>query len=240
MYPDSSTSTMDEMSSALRPQRCRSARPASDCSAQNRTLPAGSQSSTKLTPPLHMLHTPSKRITGRRSRSVKYSRGDDVDGDVEARTRLAWRERVAGSVRVGQRRMHAGARESTAISGTTIFGQAVPPPRAALHPAAVSCAPCDTVHTHPAKHHATARSEQCAPLTRSHLLVRVPRPWHCLSPQRCNVNDARYIRRCWCSSDAVNTRRYVDRHAERAIRVTIFAGAAWGGTHSPADAREVM
>jgi hypothetical protein len=24
------------------------------------------------------------------------------------------------------------------------------------------------------------------------------------------------------------------------IRVTISAGAAWGGTHSPADAREVM
>jgi hypothetical protein len=33
---------------------------------------------------------------------------------------------------------------------------AVPPPRTALHPAALSCAPCDTVHTHPAKHRPTA------------------------------------------------------------------------------------
>ena len=27
-------------------------------------------------------------------------------------------------------------------------------------------------------------------------------------PQRCNVNDAPYIRRCWCSSDAQHTRGY--------------------------------
>jgi hypothetical protein len=27
-------------------------------------------------------------------------------------------------------------------------------------------------------------------------------------PLRCNVNDAPYIRRCWCSSDAQHTRGY--------------------------------
>eukprot|EP00958_Prasinococcus_capsulatus_P015148 scaffold1607_cov417-Prasinococcus_capsulatus_cf.AAC.8 len=58
---------MLEMSSALRPLRCSSARPASLWSAAMRTLPSGSQSSTKFTPALHMLQTPSKRITGRLS-----------------------------------------------------------------------------------------------------------------------------------------------------------------------------
>jgi hypothetical protein len=67
-----------------------------------------------------------------------------------------------------------------------------------------------------------------------------PRPCHCLSPQRCNVNDALYIRRCWCSSDAVHTRGRTGTLGEARGRVKIFAGAAWGGSHSPADAREVM
>jgi hypothetical protein len=52
---------------------------------------------------------------------------------------------------------------------------AVPPPRAALHPAAVSCAPCDTVHTHPAKHRPTASRALCA-------LSHPPPPFDCTPP----------------------------------------------------------
>jgi hypothetical protein len=37
-------------------------------------------------------------------------------------------------------------------------------------------------------------------------LSQPPRPCHCLSPQRCNVYDAPYTQRYWCSSDAVHTR----------------------------------
>jgi hypothetical protein len=52
---------------------------------------------------------------------------------------------------------------------------------------------------------------------------------------------ARYIRRCWRSSDADHTRgAWTGTRARRRDRVTIFAGAAWGGTHSPVDAREVI
>jgi hypothetical protein len=54
-----------------------------------------------------------------------------------------------------------------------------------------------TLYTQPAKHHATASSEQCTSHSTSTCL--------CLSPQRCHVNDARYIRRCWYNSDAVHT-----------------------------------
>jgi hypothetical protein len=62
-----------------------------------------------------------------------------------------------------------------------------------------------------------------------------------LAPQRCNVNDAPYTRRCWCISDADHTRdTWTDTGRKR----------PWGGirvwetlprdAHSPADAREVM
>jgi hypothetical protein len=36
---------------------------------------------------------------------------------------------------------------------------------------------------------------------------RVAQPF--AHPQRCNVNDASCIRRCWCSSDAEHIRGYV-------------------------------
>lgn len=92
---DSSTSTMLEMSSGFLPHRCStreadenqapalrvtgttrtlsSSRPASDWRAPRRTRPALSQSSAKLTPPLHKLQTPSYRMIGRRSSAKKES-----------------------------------------------------------------------------------------------------------------------------------------------------------------------
>jgi hypothetical protein len=80
---------------------------------------------------------------------------------------------------------------------------AVPPPRAALRPAALSCAPCDTVHPHPAKHRPTA--SRALHHWRCVLLSHRLHPVTARRPQRCNVND---VRRCWCSSDAQHTRGY--------------------------------
>mmetsp|Transcript_14136 Transcript_14136/g.45094 ORF Transcript_14136/g.45094 Transcript_14136/m.45094 type:complete len:219 (-) Transcript_14136:604-1260(-) len=68
----SSTSTMDEMLSAPRPHSTRRFFPTSLWSAANLQRPSLSQSSARLTPPLHMLHTPSKRMMGLWS-VAKYS-----------------------------------------------------------------------------------------------------------------------------------------------------------------------
>jgi hypothetical protein len=76
--------------------------------------------------------------------------------------------RAGGGPRTAPASLCGGCASPPRVGGKTPADEEadeVPPPRAALHPAAVSCAPCDTVHTHPAKHHATASSEQCAPLT---------------------------------------------------------------------------
>jgi hypothetical protein len=64
-----------------------------------------------------------------------------------------------------------------------------PPPRAALHPAAVSCAPCATLQTHPAKHHGKQRAVWCVPLSQP--------PNQSLRgyPRSCSVHDAPCTRR---------------------------------------------
>mmetsp|Transcript_15885 Transcript_15885/g.40521 ORF Transcript_15885/g.40521 Transcript_15885/m.40521 type:complete len:205 (+) Transcript_15885:361-975(+) len=69
--PSGSTTTIEEMSPGWRPERARSDRPTSDCSAQNlnspRTASGRSHWSMKSTPPLQRVQTPSKRMTGRAS-----------------------------------------------------------------------------------------------------------------------------------------------------------------------------
>ena len=81
------TKTMLEISSAFLPQSRNIARPTSLCNAAKRTDPdaLASISIAKFTPPLHKLHTPSYKITGRVSPDVKnfvvVVVVDDVDVD---------------------------------------------------------------------------------------------------------------------------------------------------------------
>ena len=90
------TKTMLEISSADLPQLRNSARPTSLCNAAKRTDPDSfaSISIAKFTPPLHKLHTPSYKITGRVSpveNHVATLASDDVDARAEADARCVAR-----------------------------------------------------------------------------------------------------------------------------------------------------
>jgi hypothetical protein len=74
---------------------------------------------------------------------------------------------------------------TAAWEGRHLRSSAGPPPRAAIHPAAVSCAPCGTVHIQPSTVHCKQGALSAC---------RLAQPF--AHPQRCNVNDASYVRRC--------------------------------------------
>jgi hypothetical protein len=59
--------------------------------------------------------------------------------------------------------------------------------------------------------------------------------------QRCNVNDASHVRRCWCSSDAEHTRGYggLARCDKRGPRGELGLEVRGGVAHSRTDARDV-
>jgi hypothetical protein len=107
----------------------------------------------------------------------------------------------------------------------------VPPPHAALRPAALSCAPCRTAHM-PSQAHRTPCEHCC--------VSPKPTTFHSHAPHRCNVNNAPYKRRCWCNSAAHHTRGTSCRlggSASTALGSVVgsLVGAAWGDAHSPAD-----
>jgi hypothetical protein len=63
-----------------------------------------------------------------------------------------------------------------------------------VHPAALSCAPCDTVHSQAPQAGSCVAPSQRVQVESSH----PPPPSLACRPQHCNVNDATlYTRRCW-------------------------------------------